>query len=160
LLHFDADLKRFSFRPTARWRGLIDRKVFAFTGYYKDEYKARPSALLRKKSKLESGGFDMEPFEVLRDMLRESTFNLVGGAPQLIKAYTYSSCKPYAVFWPSREAATINLLGRPLLNYERSEHLVLDPNTLSTVEHADVANRAIEQAEPPPELAGAAASGR
>lgn len=139
LLHFDAHLKKFTFRPTSRWRDLNSDKLFAFTGDYEDEYKARLASLLRKKRKIEKGGFDMEPFEVLRDMLREATFDNIGGAPQIMKVYKYSSSKPYAVFWPDRAAATVNLLGRPLLNYEQSDYLVLDPDTLKTVKHADVA---------------------
>jgi len=148
LLHFDVELKRFTFRPATRWRGLNADKVFAFTGDYKKEFKARLSALLRKKNKSEAGGFDMEPFEVLRDMLRESSFDQIGGAPQLMKVYKYSSCKPYAVFWPNREAATINLLGRPLLDYEQSEYLVLDPDTLKTAKHVDVVAAQAKKPDP------------
>lgn len=139
LLHYDAKIKKFTFRPAKKWRGLNGDKVFAFTGDYEAEYKERLIALLRKKKKLESGGFDMEPLEVLRDMLREPAFDLIGGAPQIMKVYKYSNSKPYAVFWPNKAAATINLLGRPLLDYEQSEYLVLDVDTMKTVKHADVA---------------------
>lgn len=139
LLHFDAKLKRFTFRPTARWRGVNEHKVFAFTGDYEKDYKSRLIALLKKKGKLAGGGFDMEPFEVLRDMLRDGQYDLIGGAPQIMKVYKYSSTKPYAVFWPDEPAKTISLLGRPLLDYEQSEYLVLDPDTLKTVKHGDVA---------------------
>jgi hypothetical protein len=139
LLHYDAHLKKFTFRPTSRWRGVNHEKVFAFTGDYETEYKERLISLLRKKKKLESGGFDMEPLEILRDMLREPQFDLIGGAPQIMKVYKYSSSKPYAVFWPNKSAATVNLLGRPLLDYEQSEYLVLDTDTMETVKHGDVA---------------------
>lgn len=139
LLHYDANLKKFTFRPTSKWRGVNHEKVFAFTGDYETEYKERLITLLRKKNKLESGGFDMEPLEVLRDMLRESSFDQVGGAPQIMKVYKYSSTNPYAVFWPNKAAATVNLIGRPLLDYERSEYLVLDTDTMETVKHVDVA---------------------
>jgi hypothetical protein len=138
LLHYDASIKKFTFRPTKRWTGLNRDKLLAFTGDYEDEYKKLLISLLRNKNKLASGGFDMEPFEVLRDMLRDSTFHLIGGAPQVIKAYKSCSYKPYAVFWPNRAAATVNLLGRPLLDYEQSDYLVLDPDTLETVKHVHV----------------------
>jgi hypothetical protein len=138
-LHYDAHLKQFTFRPASKWRGLNNEKVFAFTGDYEAEYKERLVALLRRKKKLEGGGFDMEPLEVLRDMLRETSFDQIGGAPQIMKVYKYSSSKPYAVFWPNKAAETVNLLGRPLLDYEQSDYLVLDTDTMETVKHVDVA---------------------
>ena len=138
LLHYDAHLKKFTFRPASRWPGKNNDKTFAFTGDYKTEYKDRLIAILRKKKKLESGGFDMEPLEVLRDMLRESSFDLIGGAPQIMKVYRHSNSKPYAVFWPNKAAAIVNLLGRPLLEDEQSEYFVLDTDTMKTVKHAGV----------------------
>jgi hypothetical protein len=143
LLHYDASIKKFNFRPTGRWRSLNKEKELAFTGDYKSEYKERLVALLRKKNKLQGGGFDMEPLEVLRDMLRDSTFDLIGGAPQVIKVYRYSSCKPFAVFWPTKTAATVNLLGRPLLDYEQSGHIVLDTDTMKTGEYDDLATETV-----------------
>ena len=81
----------------------------------------------------------MEPLEILRDMLRNPSYYLIGGAPQIMKVYKYSSTKPYAVFWPNKAAATVNLIGRPLLDYEQSEYLVLDTDTMATIKHVDVA---------------------
>lgn len=141
LLHYDVHIKKFTFRPISRWAGVNKDKVFAFTGDYETEYKERLISLLRKKNKIESGGFDMEPLEVLRDMLRETSFDLIGGAPQIMKVYKYSSTRPYAVFWPNKAASTVNLLGRPLLDYELSEYLVLDTDTMETVKHFDVNQR-------------------
>lgn len=139
LLHFDATLKRFTFRPTARWKGLNVDKLFAFTGDYEEQFRERLVALLRKRRKLEKGGFDMEPFEVLRDMLRDKQFDAIGGPPQVMKVYKYSNTRPYAIFWPSRESRKVSLLGRPLLDYEQTDYLVLDPDTLTTVKHVDLA---------------------
>ena len=138
LLHFDPTIKRFTFRPTSHWNGSNEHKLFAFTGDYEKEYKDRLINLLRKKGKLESGGFDMEPLEVLRDMLRMDAFDSIGGAPQVMKIYKYSNCMPYAVFWPNRDTNEVNLLGRPLLHYEQSEYLVLDLDTLQTIRHSSL----------------------
>ncbi len=135
LLHYDASLRKFTFRPTGRWTGLNRHKVLAFTGDYKAEYTERLIGLLREKNKLAGGGFDMEPLEVLRDMLRDSSFDLIGGAPQVMKVYKYCSCRPYAVFWPSKAAEKVNLLGRPLLEYEQSAYLVLDTDTMRATKH-------------------------
>jgi len=138
LLHYDAHIKRFTFRPVRRWTGNNKAKLFFVIGDYTDEFKKRLVNLLKERDKLEDGGFDMEPFEVLRDMLRENSFDLIGGAPQLMKIHKYASCRPFAVFWPSQEAQSVSLLGRPLLDYERSQYLVLDPDTLETTKHIDV----------------------
>jgi hypothetical protein len=138
LLHFDANLKRFTFRPSTPWGGGNEDKLFAFTGDYEAEFRERLIELLKERGKIEGGGFDMEPLEVLRNMLRSNAFDQIGGAPQIMKVYKYSSCMPYAVFWPDREAAAVSLLGRPLLDYEQSDYLVLDPDTLQTTKHVDV----------------------
>jgi len=138
LLHYDASIRRFTFKAANRWTGLNKDKVLGFTGDYKDEYKARLVALLRKKNKLESGGFDMEPLEVLRDMLRDASLDAIGGSPQVMKVYRYSNYQPYAVFWPDKATGRVALLGRPLLDYEQSTYLVLDTDTMTTVKHIDV----------------------
>lgn len=148
LLHFDPEIKKFTFRPTSHWKGSNEDKLFAFTGDYEEEYKSRLISLLRQKGKVDIGGFDMEPLEVLRDMLRNEGFDKIGGAPQVMKIYKYSNCMPYAVFWPNREANQINLLGRPLLHYEQSDYLVLDLDTLKTTKHSKLTPNSPLQASP------------
>jgi hypothetical protein len=141
LLHFDANIKRFTFRPASAWSGprANKNKYLVFTGDYKKEFYERLVKLLRSKKKLQSGGFDMEPLEVLRDMLRSGQYDKIGGAPQLIKVYKHMNCRPYGIFWPTAGDKKVNLLGRPLLDYEMSEFLILDPDTLATTKHIDVA---------------------
>lgn len=138
LLYYDPNIKRFTFRPTRNWTGDNKDKLYAVIGDYTDEFKQRLINLLRAKSKLQNGGFDMEPFEVLRDMLREKNFDLIGGAPQLMKVHKYANCRPFAVFWPSKDSQSISILGRPLLDYESSQYLVLDPDTFETTKHIDI----------------------
>jgi hypothetical protein len=41
--------------------------------------------------------FDMEPFEVLRDMLRSNQYSSIGGAPQLVKIYEHMNATPFGV---------------------------------------------------------------
>jgi hypothetical protein len=132
LLHFDTHLRKFAFRPATRWREGNSAKQIMFAGDYIPQAKARLVALLRDREKLTTGGFDMEPFEVLRDMIRSHEFPLIGGAPQILKIYEFLNIQPYAVTWPQRDAGTVTLLGRPLLPYERTTSLILDPDTLET----------------------------
>ena len=139
LLHYDIEINRFTFRSSRKWSGKTNEKFLAFTGDYEEEFKARLITLLRSKDKFADGGFDMEPFEVLRDMLRSNQFPLIGAAPQIMKVYRHANCMPYAVYWPSKESREVSLMGRPLLDYERTSYLVMDPDTLKTGKHTGIA---------------------
>jgi hypothetical protein len=77
--------------------------------------------------------FDMEPFEVVRDMLRESKrkrYEKIGGAPQLVRIDQHVSARAVGVYWPNRASGHVTLLGRPALGYENLDAWVLDPDTL------------------------------
>jgi hypothetical protein len=131
-LYFNVHLKRFTFRPAQKWRGVKGKRVFAIVGDSLNEAKKRLISLLRSKGKLAAGGFDMEPLEVLRDMIRERVDPSIGGPLQVVKVYRHLNASPYAVYWPSRRAGNVTLFGRPLLKYERTQCLVLDPDDLQT----------------------------
>ena len=64
---------------------------------------------------------------------------LIGGAPQIMKVYRHANCMPYAIYWPSKESREVSLIGRPLLDYERSSYLVMDPDTLKIEKHTGIA---------------------
>lgn len=75
-------------------------------------------------------GLQMEPFEVVRDMLRESAHSeTIGGAPQIVQVTQGLVSDCLGVFWPNKESKNIFLQGRRLLKYERIENAVLDPDT-------------------------------
>jgi hypothetical protein len=147
LLHFDKHLGKFTVGPATRWRQGNYAKQIMFAGDYITEAKARLAALLRERDKLTTGGFDMEPFEVLRDMIRSSEYPLIGAAPQILKIYEFLNTQTYAVVWPQRDGGTVTLLGRPLLPYELTSSMVLDPDTLETYRQV-----------PPPALTGGLAT--
>jgi hypothetical protein len=74
---------------------------------------------------------DMEPFEVVRDMLRSpNRSETIGGSPQVAKVYQYTNTAPLGVYWPNKDRGVVHLQGRPLLGYEQSERWVLNPDTL------------------------------
>lgn len=76
---------------------------------------------------------NMEPFEVVRDMLRDpARSHTVDGAPQVIKIYEHLNTQPIAVAWPSRVSGAVFLQGRPVLGYENIDSWILDPDTLGT----------------------------
>jgi hypothetical protein len=75
----------------------------------------------------------MEPFEVVRDMLRYSGHSeTVGGAPQVVKVYQYMQTAALGIFWPDKKAGQIYLQGRRCLDYERIDNWLLDPDTLKS----------------------------
>ncbi len=78
-------------------------------------------------------GLDWEPFEVVRDMLRDRRHSdTIGGAPQVVKVYQYMQTAPLAVYWPNRRSGQVVLQGRPCLGYEQIDRWVLDPDTLKS----------------------------
>lgn len=131
-LHFDPHIKKFTFRPARKWRGVEGKRVLAVLGNSVDKAKTRLVNLLKKRGKLASGGLDMEPFEVLRDMIRDRVDPTIGGPPQVAKVYRYMSTMTYGVWWPNRDEGKVTLLGRSLLDYEKVQNLVLDPDSLQS----------------------------
>jgi hypothetical protein len=74
VLRFNAHLRKFSFHPITPWKA-SGRKQIAIEGDHVDEAKRRLIEKLKTASKLSQGGFDMEPFEVLRDMIRSNAYS-------------------------------------------------------------------------------------
>lgn len=76
--------------------------------------------------------FNLEPFEIIRDLLKASRpADSIGGAPQLAKVYQYLNSTDVGVFWPNARSGRLYLCGRPLLDYERATiRSVLDPDAL------------------------------
>lgn len=135
VIHYDQHIQRFTHRRVQGWSGTNGNKYLAFIGDYFEDFKKDLITKLRTKGNLASGAFDMEPFEVLRDMLRSNAFHAIGGAPQLAKVYRHSNVVPHAIHWPDASSKLVSLLGRPLLPYETSQFLLLDPDTLLVKKH-------------------------
>jgi hypothetical protein len=136
LIHYKVKEMQFAIRPAEKWIGNFEKIVFA--GDWAKVCETRLIKLLRERYKLtssgsESKGFNLEPFEVLRDILRESKpEDTIGGPPQIIKVYQHMNTRPFAVYWPNKESKKISLLGRPLLSYENTDYWILDPDTLES----------------------------
>jgi hypothetical protein len=126
-LHYQSDIDRFTFRPQRPWGGGNEEKVLAIVGDAKLEAKERILAKLKERDKLTGFGFDMEPFEVLRDMIRERVDPTIGGAPQVAKVYRYLRTQHFAVNWPKSDGRP-HALGRPPLAYEEFDLPVINPD--------------------------------
>lgn len=133
ILHYNKVEDCFRFRSAGMHRKRTGgTKHFTFVGDHTSEAGRRLYELLKNRRKLKTGGLNMEPLEVLRDMIRDKTFPEIGGPPQIVKIYKHMNCMPYSVYWPSRNDGTLSFLGRPLLDYEKTEYLAFDPDTLET----------------------------
>lgn len=131
-LYYDPSISAFTFRPAGEWGGqdADTHKLIDYLGDEDaiDEAKQRLISLLRQRSKISTGSFDMEPFEVLRDIIRSRVFPSVGGPIQLVKIYEHANAAPVGVLWPNKEGS-VSLLGRPLMAYETIPWGVIDPDT-------------------------------
>lgn len=105
-------------------QGGVARKMFE--EYMNSRFDSNPSLL-------DSYKLDMEPLEILRDMLRDSKkAHTIGGAPQIVKVYQHMNALPVAIYWPDKRSGQAFLYGRPLLGYENVDSWILDPDTLRT----------------------------
>ena len=122
-LHYDQSITQYTFRPTTAWSGQ-EKDAYKLVAYVGDDAAIRKAKeqlvqLLREREKISSGSLDMEPFEVLRDIIRSETFPSVGGPIQIVKIYEHSNAVPVGVYWPNKEAGAVSIFGRPLMDYER-----------------------------------------
>jgi hypothetical protein len=81
-------------------------------------------------------GLDMEPFEALCNLLKQSSpSNTIGGAPQMVKAYQFMNSRPVGIYWPEKTADLFKnrtLLGRQMFDFEDTELWFMDPETFIT----------------------------
>lgn len=131
-LHYDGNIGQFTFRAVMPWRaqaGKLAREI-GFVGDGPAVAKARSMLvdLLRAQGKLDNGGLNMEPFEVLRDIIRSAEFPSVGGPPQVVKIYQHMNALPFGVYWPTKNEGQVTVLGRPLMPYETTSWGVIDPD--------------------------------
>jgi hypothetical protein len=131
-LYFDKTKGMFNHRPlsfhTKRTGGT---KPFLFIGDNVPDAMRRLYAKLNDREKLNTGGLDMEPLEVLTEMCEAPEYDKIGGPPQLVKVYSYANVLPINVLWPRDKPTYVAHFGRPLLSYEGSRYACLDLNDLS-----------------------------
>jgi hypothetical protein len=130
-LHFDRSIDAFTFRPATPWPGVNGYRLLAVAGDSVPDAKTRLTKALRAAGKLTTGGLDMEPLAVLRDMIRESVDPAIGGAPQVAKIYKHMNVTTFGVFWPNRQSAQVTFLGRELLHFEELHTGIIDPDTFA-----------------------------
>lgn len=108
--------------------------------------KRRLQDLLRLRSKTPAASLNWEPLQVLFSFIQDPEQDDIGGPPQILKIYKHANVMPINVLWPEDtwndglriRKYSINHLGRPLLDYERTRRLTLDPKAGEIVEHWNV----------------------
>lgn len=130
-LSYDPHIDHFSHRPLTFHKKKTDgTKPFLFLG---DVAKQATGALYRKldeKNILKVGPLDMEPLEVLVEMIQKNDFDSVSGPPQIVKVYSHARTMPINVLWPLEEPQFVAHFGRPLIGYEVSEYACYDLRTM------------------------------
>lgn len=117
--------------------------VFAGTRAAVETARDQIVMLLRSRGLFQQGlrYFDMEPFEVLRDVIRSKAFNDVGGPPQLVKIYKHGNSQPFAIKWATAHDRGTTVLGRPLFPRERTHLPVVDPDEINFLPRKTIEKR-------------------
>ncbi|WP_018861577.1 hypothetical protein [Thioalkalivibrio sp. ALJ3] len=77
--------------------------------------------------------FDYEPFEVVRDLLRNAGPNdTIAGAPQIVSVSQHMNSRHTAVYWPDKSCEKVFLGGRPVFGFENIENWIMDPDSFES----------------------------
>jgi hypothetical protein len=138
---YDKTNKKFKKDGTSRWILPHVPGSIIIIGDQRETYKKVLRSILQEKygpQGVNNGGngLDMEPFEALRNMLREAKhIDTIGGAPQMVKSYQYMNSRPVGVYWPNKLENPFKnrtILGRSMFEFEDSEFWFMDPETFIT----------------------------
>lgn len=118
--------KKFAARPAQNFHPMMDKA--AFIGDVAKDARTRLIKKLNLYIKSPQISFELEPFKVLRDMLREADDRTatIGGAPQLVRIAEHMNTKLIAIKWGS----DTTLMGRKVFDYENIDNIILDPDSL------------------------------
>jgi len=143
-IHFQKGMNCFEANLAKEWNG--NPWIFAGDKNHVDRARENFSVLVNSRGRgphqVDHFKLDWEPFEVIRDMLREVDKNKrlhkqesIGGAPQVLKIYEHLSSRYLAVDWniSSQENGDgVYVCGRKILSYESPSLWILNPDTLVT----------------------------
>lgn len=90
--------------------------------------KSRLIEVLKSRGNSDSPSLDMEPLEVLRDMIKENSSPHIGVPPQLIKVYQHMNAQAFGIRWPDGNGR-VAVLGRLLPPGEKMHVPILDATT-------------------------------
>ena len=110
-----------------------DDMLYGFIGDELDKSQELLVEEVNKCGKTLSRRFDMEPFKVLVEMIRDSSYTSIAGAVQLAKIHPPGSTEFLGVYWPSMDGKK-TFLGK-LVSMENNPTVkFVDPDTGEVVE--------------------------
>lgn len=137
VINFRKGTRKFENRPVGN---LFGRGKVCFAGdmapaginHLKMKLKEKFGDYHRKSADTNSPMLDMEPFEVVRDMIRDSDSRTatIGGAPQIVTISQHMNSRQTAIYWPDRANGRIFLGGCPVLQENYLDNWILDPDNL------------------------------
>ncbi len=127
----DQGVAEFQRLPNLASIGQTDGWSFLFYGDDDAAREAKNRLLTHLNQRKSERRLDMEPFEVLSEIIQLDEFDSVGGAPQLVKVFRHMNCLPYNIRCPSAKSPAF-LFGPELLDYETNRFLLMDPERLRT----------------------------
>ena len=131
---YDTNLRRFIAKTINYWKEAERDLRIAFSGDYIEDAQQRLLRYMKSRA-TEAESIDMEPVEVLRDMLlsdnADSEYPCIGGAPQLLKVYRSLNRVPFCVQWIVNGETRTTLFGHPIKQFRRMPLPVLDPTTMT-----------------------------
>lgn len=131
-IYYDKDKSCFASEPAFTLSDLEVRCVFIG-----DRVKDARSRLTEKLGAAggKSTALDMEPFQILARITRDTTdFTTIGGPVQLAKVYGSRRTEFFGVLWPSSDGGSPTLKGQTIDPYTASMVQLLDPDTGELIE--------------------------
>jgi hypothetical protein len=131
--HYVAHSDLFDFEPVGQgFRvGKQHPIIFAGTRRAVEEARGRIVAMLKARNRFHTDFFNMEPFEALRDIIREGNYHDIGGPPQLAKIYEHGGTQVFAIRWQLPREREFAVLGRPLFPKEGNRLRIIDPDQIN-----------------------------
>lgn len=121
-VELDEPSREFAFRRGGRFFFIGDRDAVL-------EARGRTMRLMNERGR-DADSIDMEPFEVLRDIVREGKHPGVGGVPQIAKVYQHMNSAFFATLWEHDGEVKPHVFGRPVLALESCAWPAFDPDSL------------------------------
>ena len=123
-IEMDTKNKDFPFEEVAR------PYAFIGTDAALPDAEQRLSVLLASRGK-SYAEIDMEPLEVIRDIVRAGTYPDIGGVPQIAKVFRHMNTHFFSTLWQCQDGVKRpHVFGRPLGGWERTSWSCFDPDTL------------------------------
>lgn len=113
-----------------------DDMFYTFIGDELEESQKLLEEEISKSGKTLSRRFDMEPFKVLIDMVRNSTYSSIDGKIQIAKIHPPGTTEFLGVYWPSVCGGKKTFLGKDVNSDNNPVVKYIDPDTGTVVDEA------------------------